>query len=60
MKYMTFNSSCTYAGLANMLMEKNINVEDYEIALEMKLPFFIERNADGFSTGPLLQSKKMV
>ncbi len=58
MKYMTFNSSCTYAGLANMLMEKNIDVEDYEIALEMKLPFFIERNEDGFSAGPLLQSKK--
>ena len=58
MKYMTFNSSCTYAGLANMLMEKGIDVEDYEIALKMKLPFFIERNEDGFSAGPLLQSKK--
>ena len=58
MKYMTFNSSCTYAGLANMLMDKGIDVEDYEIALEMKLPFFIERDENGFSAGPLLQSKK--
>lgn len=58
MKYMTFNSSCTYAGLANLLMERGIDVEDYEIALEMKLPFFVERNEDGFSAGPLLQSKK--
>ena len=58
MKYMTFNSSCTYAGLANLLMERGIDAEDYEIALEMKLPFFVERNEDGFSAGPLLQSKK--
>ena len=58
MKYMTFNSSCTYAGLANMLMDKGIDVEDYEIALEMKLPFFIERDENGFSAEPLLQSKK--
>lgn len=42
MKYMTFNSSCTYAGLANMLMDKDIDVEDYEIALEMKLPFLLK------------------
>ena len=42
MKYMTFNSSCTYAGLANMLMERGIDVEDYEIALEMKLPFLLK------------------
>ncbi len=58
MKYMSFNSSCTYAGLANMLKKRGIDVEDYEIALEMKLPFFIEKNEDGFSAGPLLQSKK--
>lgn len=57
MKYMTFNSSCSYAGLANMLEKKGIEVEDYEIALEMKLPFFIERNEDGFVTGPMLQTK---
>lgn len=58
MKYMTFNSSCAYAGLANMLENKGINVEDYEIALEMKLPFFVEKNEEGFSAGPMLQTKK--
>ena len=57
MKYMTFNSSCAYAGLANMLEKRGIEVEDYEIALEMKLPFFIEKNEDGFVTGPMLQTK---
>ena len=58
MKYMSFNSSCTYAALANMLEKRGIDVEDHEIALEMKLPFFIEKNEDDFSSGPLLQSKK--
>ena len=48
MKYMTFNSSCAYAGLANMLEKKGIDVEDYEIALEMKLPFMVGRNEDGY------------
>ena len=58
MKYMTFNSSCTYAALANMLERKGIDAADYEIALEMKLPFFIGKSEEGFSSGPLLQSKK--
>ena len=58
MKYMTINSSCTYAGLANMLEKKGIDVEDYEIALEMKLPFMIDKNEDGYIAGPMLQQKK--
>lgn len=58
MKYMTFNSSCTYAALANMLEKKGIDAADYEIALEMKLPFFIGKSEEGFSSDPLLQSKK--
>lgn len=58
MKYMTFNSSCSYAGLANMLEKKGINVEDYEIALEMKAPFMIDKNEDGYIAGPMLQQKK--
>ena len=58
MKYMTFNSSCSYAGLANMLEKKGIDVEDYEIALEMKLSFMIDKNEDGYIVGPMLQQKK--
>lgn len=58
MKYMTFNSSCSYAGLANMLEKKGIDVEDYEIVLEMKLPFMIDKNEDGYIVGPMLQQKK--
>ena len=58
MKYMTFNSSCSYAGLANMIEKKGIDVEDHEIALEMKLPFMIDKNEDGYIAGPMLQQKK--
>lgn len=58
MKYMTFNSFCSYAGLANMLEKKGIDVEDYEIVLEMKLPFMIDKNEDGYIVGPMLQQKK--
>ncbi len=58
MKYMTFNSSCPYAGMANMLEKYGIDVEDYEIALEMKLPLFVDKNEDGYVTGPMIQEKK--
>lgn len=38
MKYMTFNSSCAFAGVANMLAAYGIDKEDREIALGMQLP----------------------
>ena len=38
-KYMTFNSSCSYAGLANMLLRYGVDTQDREIARDMKLPF---------------------
>ncbi len=39
MKYMHFNSSCPYAGLANLLDLHGLDTEDYKIALEMGCPF---------------------
>ena len=47
MKYMTFNSSCAFAGVANMLAVWGVDQEDREIALGMGLPslFAKERNA---------------
>ena len=42
MKYMTFNNSCSYAGVANMLEDFNIHMEDYELAIEMKVPFIFK------------------
>ena len=41
MKYMTFNNSCSYAGVANMLEDFNINIEDYELAIRMRVPFIL-------------------
>ena len=58
MKYMTFNSSCSYAGLANMLEKNGIDVEDYEIALEMKLPYMLDNTEEGYAAGPMLQQKR--
>ena len=42
MKYMTFNSSCSYAGLANLLSFYGVDIEDREIALQMGLPFLFD------------------
>lgn len=56
MKYMTFNSSCSYAGLANMLSILGIDTEDRDIALEMGLPFFFTHENGAFLAGPSLQT----
>ncbi len=55
MKYMHFNSSCSYTALAMLLEEKGINTEDTEIALEIGLPRIFEKKDDCFLTGPNLQ-----
>ncbi len=56
MKYMTFNSSCSYAGLANMLECHGVETEDRQIALDMGLPFLFSKEGDAYSTGPMLQT----
>lgn len=58
MKYMTFNSSCSYAGLANLLSFYGVDTEDRKIALEMGLPFLIEYEDGCYLSGPMLQSEK--
>lgn len=58
MKYMTFNSSCSYAGLANLLSFYGVNTEDRKIALEMGLPFLFEYENGCYLSGPMLQSEK--
>ena len=45
-KYMTFNSSCSYAGLANMLLRYGVDTQDREIARDMKLPFLFACEED--------------
>ncbi len=58
MKYMTFHSSCSYAGLANMLEEYGIDANDYEIALAMKLPYLFAYEDGTYLSGSMLQSSK--
>ena len=58
MKYMHFNSSCSYAGLANLLALQGLETEDYQIALDMGLPYFLryEEVSGVYVNGPMLQS----
>lgn len=58
MKYMTFNSSCSYAGLANMLSFYGIDTTDREIAMEMRLPYLFGYEDGSYLSGPMLQGKK--
>ncbi len=58
MKYMTFNSSCSYAGLANLLSFYGVDTEDRKIAIEMGLPYFFDFENGIFSAGPMLQGEK--
>lgn len=56
MKYMTFNSSCSYAGLANMLFCYGVDTSDREIALGMRLPYLFADENGRYLAGPMLQS----
>ena len=58
MKYMTFNSSCSYAGIANLLSFYGIDTEDRTIALEMGLPFLFDYEDGCYFSGPMLQGAK--
>lgn len=53
---MSFNSSCSYAGLANMLEYYGIETEDRQIALDMGLPFLFSKEENAYSAGPMLQT----
>lgn len=55
MKYMTFNSSCSYAGLANLLEKYDVDTEDHLIALQMNLPYFFIKKNGYYLSGPMLQ-----
>ena len=58
MKYMTFNSSCPYAGLANLLSFQGIDTEDRSIALKMDLPYLFAYEDGQYLSGPMLQGAK--
>jgi hypothetical protein len=54
---MSFNNSCSFAGIANLLAEKGIDTEDYKIALGMKLPYMLDKEDGNYLSGPMLQTK---
>ena len=56
MKYMTFNSSCSYAGVANLLELEGVETEDRQIALDMGLPFLFSFTDGAYCSGPMLQT----
>lgn len=58
MKYMTFNSSCSYAGLANLVSFYGVDTEDRKIALKIGLPFLFAYEDGCYLAGPMLQSGK--
>lgn len=58
MKYMTFNSSCSYAGLANLLSFYGIDTEDRDIALQMGLPYLFACEDGQYLSGPMLQGAR--
>ena len=58
MKYMHFNSSCSYAALATLMAYEGVDTEDYQIALEMKLPWLFTKEDGEYRAGPMLQGGK--
>nr|WP_311444881.1 hypothetical protein [Ezakiella coagulans] len=59
MKYMHFNSSCSYAAIANLLYLKGINTEDSVIAKTINLPYILLKDGGTYLAGPMLQSKEI-
>lgn len=60
MKYQTFNSSCCYAGLANILDSFSFDVEDRDIAIGAELPYMLRfySSQNSFLAGPMLQGSE--
>lgn len=59
MKYMHFNSSCSYASIANLLYLEGVDTEDYKIAKAINLPYLLLKSDGVYETGPMLQSKEI-
>lgn len=57
---MTFNNSCSFAGVANMLEDFSIDIEDYQLAIEMKVPFIFkfDEHYKSYVSGSMLQEDK--
>ena len=59
MKYMHFNSSCSYASIANLLYLDGIDTEDFVIALAIDLAYLLVKDGASYLAGTMLQSKEI-
>lgn len=59
MKYMHFNSSCSYASIANLLYLEGIDTEDFVIALAIDLAYLLVKDGTSYLAGTMLQSKEI-
>ncbi len=57
MKYQTFDSSCCYTGLANMLDDFSLDFEDRDIVIAAELPYMMrfDSSRNSFLAGSMLQ-----
>ena len=60
LQYQTFNRSCAYAGLANLLLDYGITIEDRDIVTEALISYHLRYNTDDkrYIAGPFLQGKE--
>lgn len=60
MRYMSFNNSCSYAGIANLLSDHSIDIEDYEVAIAAKVPYIFKYDEQQkcYVSGSMLQADK--
>lgn len=59
MKYMHFNSSFSFAGLANLLYFEGIDTEDFVIALAIDIAYLLGKDGASYLAGTMLQSKEI-
>jgi hypothetical protein len=57
---MTFNRSCSYAGIANLLEEYDLHYEDHEIIKALSIPylFLYLQQEDCYAAGAMIQSQQ--
>ena len=62
MKYMTFNNSCFFTALANLLEEFNINVEDRDIVKDSLIPYIFryDSNDNKYIAGYQIQETRYI
>ena len=59
MKYMHFNSSCSYESIANLMYLDGIDTEDFVIALAIDLAYLLVKDGASYLAGTMLQSKEI-